>query len=316
LIVTPRHDIDAVVGRLFGRAVLWAIFVALSMTAILVSTAVQLIRVRARAERERHQLLERELKQAREIQLHWLPRGQVDDPMLEIATVNHPASRISGDFYNWFKLPDGRTAVVIGDVTGHGMAAAFLMATTQLLVRNTLPQAGDPGRCLAEINRQLCTQVFNGQFVTLQILIIDSAMGRVEVSTAGHPPPLIHDGVRFEKLDLEPNLVLGVERDATYPTERFDLSPESLLLLYTDGAFEAESPAGEQFGMERLRRSIDGHSNGAQSLIQAVLDAVDRFRAGRPLADDLTLVAVQLQGRYADVPTPEPRRFAEAPATS
>ena len=62
---------------------------------------------------------------------------------------------------------------MIGDVTGHGMSAAFLMATAQLLVRNTLPQSRDPGRCLEEVNRQLCVQVFNGQFVTMQLLVID-----------------------------------------------------------------------------------------------------------------------------------------------
>lgn len=299
LMVTPRAEVDAVVGRLFGHAMLWAIFVALSVTAILVSTAVQLIRNRMRVDRERHALLEKELRQAREIQLHWLPTQRAKDPALDIATVNYPASRISGDFYNWFELPDGRTAVVIGDVTGHGMAAAFLMATTQLLVRNTLPQSADPGKCLDEINRQLCTQVFNGQFVTLQILIIDPATGHVEISTAGHPPPLLGDGQRFETLPLEPNLVLGVEKESTYPTEAFDLSPTSTLLLYTDGAFEAESPAGEQFGMERLRRSLGGRMDGAQSLIDAVLVAVNHFRAGKMLGDDLTLVAVQLQPQLA-----------------
>src|SRR5207302_10301531 len=116
VIASPLSDIDAVVGQLFRRAVFWAVFVSLSMAAILVSTAVQMIRGRMRLERVRHEVLQRELAQAREIQLAWLPERVTRRPQLEIATMNHPATQVSGDFYNWFDLPDGRTAVAIGDV--------------------------------------------------------------------------------------------------------------------------------------------------------------------------------------------------------
>jgi len=314
IITSPLSNVDAVIRQLFGKALFWALFVALSMTAILVSTAVQLISNRARNERERHELLEKELKQAREIQLAWLPQKRPQTESLDIATVNHPASRISGDFYNWFDLPGGRTAVVIGDVTGHGMAAAFLMATTQLLVRNTLPQTMDPGRCLEEINRQLCTQVFNGQFVTLQILILDPQNERVEVGTAGHPPPLIGDGYSFQPLQLEPNLVLGVEKQSTYATETFDLSSTSTFVLYTDGVLDAEAPDGDRFGLTRFRESFAGRTDSAQGLVDATLAAIDAFRGRRPLADDLTLVAVQLQLGTAPAATAEFRHPAGLPA--
>ncbi len=175
LVSSPLADVDSVVGQVFRRTALWAIFVVFSITAILVSTATQLIRGRARLEQVRNEVLTREMQEARRIQLAWLPERNLDRPGLQIATVNHPASHVSGDFYNFFDLPDGRTALVIGDVTGHGMAAAFLMATTQLLVRTTLPGLCDPGACLAEVNRQLCTQIFSGQFVTMQIAILDRA---------------------------------------------------------------------------------------------------------------------------------------------
>jgi sigma-B regulation protein RsbU (phosphoserine phosphatase) len=136
-------------------------------------------------------MLNRELAQAREIQLAWLPDNDDDPPNIDLFAVNAPASHISGDFYNWFQLPDGRTVVVIGDVTGHGMAAAFLMATTQLLVRTTMPRVLDPARCLEEINRQLCVQVFNGQFFTMLIAVLDVRNGTVDVATAWHPRPLV-----------------------------------------------------------------------------------------------------------------------------
>ena len=299
VLVTPQADVDAVVQRLFKRTALWAIFIALSMTAILLSTAVQLIRSRVRADRERHALLEHELKQAREIQLHWLPRSRQGDGIIDIATINSPASRISGDFYNWFELPDGRTAVVIGDVTGHGMAAAFLMATTQLLVRNTLPMADDAGHCLTEINRQLCTQVFNGQFVTLQILVLDATTGRIEIATAGHPAPLFTDSTGgFTSIPLEPNLLLGVDKTATYAVEAFDAPPHSTILLYTDGVVDAESASGARFGLNRLREKLPTKPGTAQSVITQVVKAVDEFRGKMPLGDDLTMVAVQFQREF------------------
>lgn len=302
VIASRLSDVDAVVSRLFRRAVMWAICVAASMTAILVSTAVALIRNRMRTDRLRHEMLDRELKQAREIQLAWLPQRGMRSEALDVATANHPASRISGDFYNFFDLPDGRTCVVIGDVTGHGISAAFLMATTQLLVRNTMPQCRDPGHCLEEINRQLCTQMFNGQFVTLQVLVLDAERGRIEIATAGHPHPLLSEGSGFRPLELEPNLILGVEKNTPYAAESFELPPHSTLLLYTDGVVDAQGPAGERFGIDRLRSALSSHVDGAQSVVDSAIGAVNRFRGESPLTDDLTLVAIQLQPHGAQKP--------------
>jgi serine phosphatase RsbU (regulator of sigma subunit) len=289
-------DVDQVVNRLFGAAVLWAVFVVISVCAILLSTATQLIRGRLRLERLQHQMLESELNQAREIQLNWLPHQSLEGPSIHVAAVNRPANRISGDFYNWFDLPDGRTCVAIGDVTGHGMAAAFLMATTQLLVRGTMMRVAHPGLCLEEVNRQLCTQVFNGQFVTIFLLVIDTETQTVEVATAGHPAPLICDDTGLKKMVIEPQLVLGVESDSRYPTQRFRLPKSAKILLYTDGVIDAASAAGTRFTLDGLRNCLlQGESLDAQSMLDTVMQAVDTFRGGYDLSDDLTLVAIQLQ---------------------
>jgi serine phosphatase RsbU (regulator of sigma subunit) len=289
-------EVDQVVNRLFGAAVLWAVFVVVSVCAILLSTATQLIRGRLRLERMQHQMLENELNQAREIQLNWLPHQSLEGASIQVAAVNRPANRISGDFYNWFELPDGRTAVAIGDVTGHGMAAAFLMATTQLLVRGTMMRVGHPGECLEEVNRQLCTQVFNGQFVTIFLLVIDTETGSVEVATAGHPSPLICDETGLKKMVMEPQLVLGVEAATHYPTQKFRLPKSAKLLLYTDGVIDAASVDGARFTLDGLRNCIGaGKTLDAQAMLDAVIEAVDTFRGGRDLSDDLTLVAIQLQ---------------------
>ncbi len=222
---TSLDAVDGNVNRLFRRAVGWGAGVSVAVAAILASTAAGLIRGRVRVERLRHDVLTRELAEARRIQLAWLPKARPAAAVVDVAAVNSPASHISGDFYNWFDLPDGRLAVTIGDVTGHGMSAAFLMATTQLLVRTTLTRLSDPGACLAEVNRHLCVQAFNGQFVTMLVAVIDPANLRLELATAGHPSPLLTDGRTFRPLTVEPQLVLGVDPDAEYPTESHDLPP-------------------------------------------------------------------------------------------
>jgi sigma-B regulation protein RsbU (phosphoserine phosphatase) len=189
VISSDLGEVDKLVTPVFKDAMLWAAFVMLAMTGILVSTAIQMIRSRVRMERFRHDVLSRELQQAREIQIAWLPDTTTIRRTLISRPSTSPPPTSAAIFTNWFQLCDGRTCVVIGDVTGHGMAAAFLMATTQLLVRTTMPRVSDPAACLEEVNRQLCVQVFNGQFVTMQVLVLDVENGTVEVATAGHPPP-------------------------------------------------------------------------------------------------------------------------------
>lgn len=305
---SPLRDVDQVVVEISRKALFWAMFVAISMTGIIVSTAGQLIFSRLKMERVRHQMLTNEMRQARQIQLAWLPektKTLCSASLLDIASLNRPATHISGDFYNFFELPDGRTAVVIGDVTGHGTAAAFLMATTQLLIRNTLPQYCDPGKCLEDVNRQLTNQVFNGQFVTMQVVVIEPRTGEVAIATAGHPAPLILENEACHTVKIEPQLVAGVDPRMKYPTERFRLKPGESLLLYTDGVVETEDPAGNCLRLDGLKHRLAGKIDSAEALLQRAAAAVNTFRKGRELRDDLTMVAIHLhaQPRIAPEPT-------------
>ena len=294
-------EVDRVVAATWRRAAVGAGALLLIVTGIVASTAVQLIRARARLERERHAMLRKELDQARQIQLAWLPSKDRGCPRAcDIAAANRPASHVSGDFYDWFELDGCRVVVTIGDVTGHGMAAAFLMATTQLLVRTAMRRSRDPGGCLEEVNRQLCGAGFGGQFVTMLVAVVDTDRGKIEAASAGHYPPLVSEGGSLHPLPMESQFVLGVEPDVAYPTERFNLSPGASLLLYTDGVIEARSDSGEHFAAGRLRRALDGRHATAQEMVDAVIGAVDAFRGERELQDDLTLVAVRLQPTAAN----------------
>ena len=294
VVSSSLDDVDQVVGQFFRRAIIGASLVILAMTAVLVSTSTQMIRGRLRLERLQNDLLTRELTQAREIQLAWLPEKQEQSIRLDVAAMNRPASHISGDFYNWFELSDGRTVIVVGDVTGHGLPAAFLMATTQLLVRMAMDRVGDPGGALRLVNRELCRHVFSGQFVTMIIVVLDEKKGTAEIATAGHPGPLVGNGGEFTALSLESQLVLAIQ-DVDYITQRFDLKPGTSMLLYTDGVTDVRSPTGERLQIEGLEKSLFGRFDTAKRLVDAATDAIEAFRLGREPSDDLTLVAVQLE---------------------
>lgn len=307
MISSHLSEVDEIVRTSFGRALVWAIFIGVSFTAILVSTAVQMIRSRTRLERARHEALTRELDAARQIQLAWLPTEDIEGPQVDVAAVNEPASHISGDFYDWFELPDGRTVVTIGDVTGHGMAAAFLMATTQLLVRNTMPRVLDPAKCLESVNRQLCTRAFSGQFVTMLVCVIDVEKAQIECATAGHFPPLVADQGGVYQLKVEPQLVLGIDRDTTFVTERFDLPDHSTVLLYTDGVLDAVNRNADYYGIDRLQGAFSHRDEHVQQTLERIAASITEFRDGAPIKDDLTLVAIQLHCQPAPVRSPDTR---------
>lgn len=285
---------------LFWQLLTQAALMIGAVVLVLLSTTVSLMRGRRRIEALRTEMLNRDLQKARRIQLNWLPAPQFDSPHVAIAAENKPALHISGDFYNWFELPRGeddrslKTVVVIGDVSGHGLPAAFLMATTQLLVRNTMPRLRDPGACLAEVNRQLSTLVYNGQFVTMMILVIDHDNAGLEIASAGHHAPLLRRGGHVESLPIDPQLVVGVDCSVEYQTQRFRTQPGDTFLLFTDGAIEMTNATGEQFRAERLVQAFAACGDVAREVVEGVSRALDQFRGEEEAEDDLTLLAVQV----------------------
>jgi phosphoserine phosphatase RsbU/P len=129
------------------------------------------------------------------------------------------------------------------------------------------------------------------------VMVLDPRSSSIEIATAGHPAPLVERHGKFAPLEMEPQLVLGVDPAETYKTEGFILEPGSSIMLYTDGVVEAEATSGEQYGLERLCRALasvkNSSENDSEARIQAVLEDVKRFCAAKDLADDVTMVAVR-----------------------
>jgi sigma-B regulation protein RsbU (phosphoserine phosphatase) len=168
------------------------------------------------------------------------------------------------------------------------------MATTQLLVRNTMPRLRDPGACLGEVNRQLSTLVYNGQFVTMMILVIDHDNAGLEIASAGHHAPLLRRGGHVESLPIDPQLVVGVDSSVEYQTQRFRTQNGDTFLLFTDGAIEMTNAAGEQFRADRLSQAFAATAESARDVVAGISRALDQFRGEEEAEDDLTLLAVQV----------------------
>jgi len=231
----------------------------------------------------------RELELAAEIQRNLLPAPR--PAPFPVCGVNVPARRVSGDFYDYLTLPDGRVAFAVGDVAGKGMNAALLMAKTASLYRCLARSAPGPGRLLSRINQEICDTATRGLFVTMVSGVYDPGSGRVVLANAGHEPPLVHrPGGRFEAIAAEsPPLGIGAD---LFPEEGFpEVSVEldgSCLYVFTDGVTESRAhgpPVGVE-GVEALIRELAGRD--AASRIEALVDRL----SGDPRHDDLTLLVL------------------------
>ena len=301
--MTDRGAVLQQLEEVSRTATLWAAGLIVAVTAVIASSGVALVRGRTRLERLRTEVVDRELREARSIQERWLPDAdpgrKVGHRVIDLAATNVPASHISGDFYNYFDLPGGRCALVVGDVTGHGSAAAFLMATSQLLVRTTLERTRDPGRTLTEVNDLLARAATGGQFVTLILAVVDADADAMDVASAGHAGPLACDEIgRWRELEVEGELVLGVTSGIEYPTHTLPLDGATALMFYTDGAVEAVDPDGRRFDLRQLsegmRAEMPGGPASAKEVVDAALSVVRGFAGGTEFDDDVTLLAAHL----------------------
>ncbi len=234
---------------------------------------------------------------AREIQRNLLPAEAPHTPGLEVAGASHSCEETGGDYYDYL---DGREerglAVCVGDVSGHGLPAALLMASARAFLRAQAGSSSSLAEAMGRVNRLIYHDTYRtGHFMTLLLMEFD----RYGVSwiRAGHDPALVYDpdADSFEELS-GPGMALGLMPDYRYSQEhRSGLRPGMLFCLATDGVWEARSPQGEFYGKERLRECIRANaSRPAAEIVEAVARDVDVFRGHCPTEDDVTLVIVRI----------------------
>ena len=223
-----------------------------------------------------------------------LPRSAPRLQGLELGHAYESSARVDvgGDIYDFMELADGRLAVALGDVTGHGIEAAADMAMAKFVFRSLAREHPEPRDFLQAANDVVVGEIAPGKFITMVYLVIDGRTGAIAASGAGHPPPRVvsRDG-NVTGVDTQ-GLVLGVEHGQRYGEVRALLEAGSLVVLYTDGVLEARRE-GELYGLERLDALLsDRRDLPSDELAQTVLDDCRAFAAGE-LSDDCAVVVVK-----------------------
>ena len=240
------------------------------------------------------------LELAREIQQSLLPKAAPQVDGLQVAAVSLYCDETGGDYYDFIDLRHrrpGLLGVVVGDVAGHGISSALLMATTRAFFRQRAVHPGSMDAVLTDVNGLLVRDVGDsGQFVTMSYVVIDRPEGTLRWVRAGHDPGLLFNPDSDIFVELKgPGIPLGVQADWNYETRQVDgFDTGHILVLATDGVWETRNPHGEDFGKERLEALVRLNARRpAQEILDAVIASHKAFRDGRKTDDDVTLVIVK-----------------------
>jgi len=232
-----------------------------------------------------------ELAIAQQVQSRLFPRTAPPLKTLKYAGICHQARQVGGDYYDFLDLGGGRVALVIGDISGKGIAAALLMANLQANVRSQCAIALDqPERVLCAVNQLFCENITDGSFATLFFAEYDDVARRVRYANCGHLSGLLLRGDdSVERLDSTAT-IMGAFKKWECEIAETQLMPGDTLALYTDGITEPFNAKGEQFGEERLVAALCQHKElSPQAMLAAVVDEVRQF-SPQEQQDDITLI--------------------------
>jgi serine phosphatase RsbU (regulator of sigma subunit) len=242
--------------------------------------------------------LQRSMSVATSVQQSLLPRALPSPDGLEIAACSRFCDSTGGDYYDFLQMPalGGKALVAVGDVTGHGIGAALLMATARGAVRAAAAAATTIAQVMNGANDAMAGHTNNGMFMTMVLLSVDPQTREVRWSSAGHDPALIYhpDSDSFEEL-VGGDVPLGIEAEMAYREHsRPCATSGAIILIGTDGIWEARNANGEMFGKQRLRQLIKRYHSSAEDLAEAIQRAMWSWIGPRPLQDDVTFVAIRV----------------------
>jgi serine phosphatase RsbU (regulator of sigma subunit) len=253
----------------------------------------ELTRHRLDQELKERERIEQELRLARRIQQALLPKELPQLGGWDIVPYYRPAREVGGDFYDFLPLKDGNIGLVIGDVSGKGIAAALVMANTQSVLRTVVQTNEAPGQALRQTNEVLWNYIPPNMFVTCFYGILDPTSGRLVFANAGHNPPCCLNQNGVTDL-LATGMPLGLMSGMVYEEKETILLPEDGVLFYSDGLVEAHNPQRDMLGSSRLRNLMTDGVPGASDLTAKVIEELGRFTGEDWVQeDDLTLVALQ-----------------------
>lgn len=236
--------------------------------------------------------LEHELNMARKIQESILPKSLPELPGLKITAYWQPAKSVSGDFYDFFTFAGGELGFLVGDVTGKGVPAALVMATTCSIIRATVEQCTFPGQVLARANNVLCRSIPEGMFVTCFFAVLDPTSGSMSFANAGHNLPCQISGVQVKEIRAT-GMPLGLMQNMIYEEKEALLDPGDRLVLFSDGLVEAHNSAREMYGTSRLMSRLECRKVGEELIVSLLADLSAFAGSEWEQEDDITLVCLE-----------------------
>jgi sigma-B regulation protein RsbU (phosphoserine phosphatase) len=272
----------------------------LEAIAHLVVTALE--KVRFLEEKHEKDLLDRQLNDARDIQMSLMPKTFGDLPdTIEIYGKSLPARQIGGDFFDIVNLDDGRVLLALGDVSGKGMPAAILMAVSRMILRQVVQDTIELTQILEKVNQKLSKELDSYHFVTLQIVAIDPKSGAAEMFSAGHGPLMVRLSEKTRLIETKGGPPLGIPGlSGVYDKQSFSMHPGDCLIMFTDGLSEEHSTEREMFGSERIESFLNKFSQlSARQITENMIQEATRWRGNQEAHDDLTLLSMKFKDTSA-----------------
>ena len=253
-----------------------------------------------KAQREQLELvhLRKELDVARQLQISMLPLQRPMFPErqdIDVCGFMEPASQVGGDLFDAFFVDERTLFFCIGDVSGHGIAAALFMARTIGLLRMLAMNTGQPDQLLGLLNDRLCLANDADIFVTLFCGFLDVSSGRLCYSNAGHCAPIVVTDEGPHRIDIPRGALIGAFPGRRYSSLECLLRPGDLLFCYTDGITEAQDPSGSEFSEDRCQGILGAAgATSLSELLESLRQAVAEFTASKLVEDDCTMLALRL----------------------
>ena len=261
-------------------------------------TALKLAEEALRKREKERDRLRHSLELARDVQQILLPKHNPRVAGLDVAGKSIYCDETGGDYYDFIKFEENeKLGVVVGDVAGHGISSALLMASVRSALRQRLASPGSIAQMISDVNHQLAGDFEDsGQFVTLVYLAVDPVKKKIEWVRAGHEPALLYDPAANDFFELAGSgMALGVDRHCQYEKNCNDgVSRGSIIVLATDGVWETRNASGQMLGRRAIYDIIRKNSMaGAGDIIKAIFEQIGKFRKSAEPEDDITLVVLK-----------------------
>jgi len=248
-----------------------------------------------------HMRLQESLRLATEVQQNLLPEQDPSVPGLDISGISLYCDETGGDYYDFLKICEdapGRAGIVVGDVSGHGIQSALLMASARAALRLRVSLPGSLAEIVADVNRQFCLDVReSGAFMTLFYLAVDSTRRSLRWVRAGHDPAIFFDPLAgtFEEL-VGTGAPLGFDEDVVFEEqEKAGVQRGQIVFIGTDGIWETIDAQGRMFGKQRVHDILRRHHGlSARQIVQTVVGELKEYRQELTPADDITMVVVKI----------------------